>query len=88
MASCVLRISSIGRSGSEHDSSCGWRCVACGEIIDRVIVQKSHSCEGPAMCQTTQEASSTGSYGAGHLMAAMWGIHRESSLKIEGGCHG
>jgi hypothetical protein len=26
-------------SGSGHDSSCAWRCVACGEIIDRVIVQ-------------------------------------------------
>jgi hypothetical protein len=40
------------------------------------------------MCQTAQEASSTGSHGAGHLISAMWGIHRESSLKIEGGCHG
>ena len=29
----------VGRSGSEYDSSCGWRCVACGEIIDRVIVR-------------------------------------------------
>ena len=29
----------VGRSDSEYDSSCGWRCVACGEIIDRVIVR-------------------------------------------------
>jgi peptide methionine sulfoxide reductase MsrB len=29
----------VGRSGSKYDSSCGWRCVACGEIIDRVIVR-------------------------------------------------
>lgn len=40
------------------------------------------------MCQTAQEASSTGSHSAGHVMTAMWGIHRESSLKIEGECHG
>jgi hypothetical protein len=29
----------VGVSGSGHDSVCGWRCVACGEIIDLVIVQ-------------------------------------------------
>ena len=26
-------------SGSGHDSSCALRCVACGEIIELVIVQ-------------------------------------------------
>lgn len=29
----------VGASGSEHDSFRGWRCVAYGEIIDRVIVR-------------------------------------------------
>jgi hypothetical protein len=29
----------VGASGSRHDRVCGWRCVACGEIIDLVIVQ-------------------------------------------------
>jgi hypothetical protein len=29
----------VGRSDSEYDSSCGWRCVACGEIVDQVIVR-------------------------------------------------
>jgi RNase P subunit RPR2 len=26
-------------SGSGHDGTLAWRCVACGEIIDRVIAQ-------------------------------------------------
>lgn len=29
----------VGRSGSEYDSFRGWRCVACGEIVDEVIVR-------------------------------------------------
>jgi hypothetical protein len=29
----------VGASGNGHDGVCGWRCVACGEIIDLVIVQ-------------------------------------------------
>jgi hypothetical protein len=28
----------VGASGSGHVSFRGWRCVACGEIVDRVIV--------------------------------------------------
>lgn len=28
-----------GASGSGQDRVRGWRCVACGEIIDQVIVQ-------------------------------------------------
>jgi hypothetical protein len=26
-------------SGSRHDSFRAWRCIACGEIIDQMIVQ-------------------------------------------------
>jgi len=29
----------VEASSSGHDSVSGWRCVACGEIIDLVIVQ-------------------------------------------------
>jgi hypothetical protein len=29
----------VGASGSGYDSVHGWRCVACGEIVDQVIVQ-------------------------------------------------
>jgi hypothetical protein len=29
----------IGVRGSGYESVHGWRCVACGEIVDRVIVQ-------------------------------------------------
>lgn len=29
----------VERRDSGYDSDCGWRCVACGEIIDRVIVR-------------------------------------------------
>jgi hypothetical protein len=28
----------VGKRDNEEDISCGWRCIACGEIIDRVIV--------------------------------------------------
>ena len=29
----------VEASGNEHDGVRAWRCVACGEIIDLVIVQ-------------------------------------------------
>ncbi|MDN5940475.1 MAG: hypothetical protein L0H94_01215 [Nitrospira sp.] len=29
----------IGECGSKEDAVRGWRCVACGEIIDRVIAR-------------------------------------------------
>jgi hypothetical protein len=38
MALCVLWTFSIGRAAAS-DSSCALRCVACGEIIDLMIVQ-------------------------------------------------
>jgi hypothetical protein len=29
----------VGASSNGHDSVRGWRCVACGEIVDQVIVR-------------------------------------------------
>jgi hypothetical protein len=29
----------VGASRSGEDCVCGWRCVACGEIVDPLIVQ-------------------------------------------------
>ena len=29
----------VGVSSNGHESFHGWRCVACGEIIDQVILQ-------------------------------------------------
>jgi len=46
---------------------------------------ESHTAKGPAICQTTEEASSIGLHGSGLLMADMWGIHRESGPRLEEG---
>ena len=60
----------VGSSGSGHDSlSWGgdvsplWRDHRPGERVE------SYLREGPAVCQTTKDASSTESYGSGHCMA-------------------
>jgi hypothetical protein len=58
-----------GTSGSGHESCRGvtmyrlWRDHRPGERLE------SHLRTGPAVCQTTKDASSTDSYGSGRFMA-------------------
>jgi len=76
-----------GRRDSDYDSDCGWRCVACGEIIDRVIVQNRIQARDQRYARQLKS-----SHQPVRMMRPTKGRQVGHSSRVgstvEGGCHG
>jgi hypothetical protein len=74
----------LGESRSEQGNGCGWRCVACGEIIDQVIVQNRIRTKAQRFVRRLRKPRQP----IRTVPARDVGIHRKFGPMLEGGCYG
>jgi hypothetical protein len=77
----------VKASGNGHDGVYGWRSVACGEIIDLVIVQNAFV-KGSSDSSGEKRSLVNRFAGSSLFMASICGIHRELGRRQEERYHG
>lgn len=77
----------VETSGSGHGHVCGWRCVACGEIVDLVIVQNRIRARDQRFIDEKRDLVNRFARFRPCKRPHV-GIHRESRPGREGVCHG